>query len=307
MSLNSNANNLGYIDMFEPFKRFFKRFLYQLIRFIKKYFWVLIGLFILGAVLGFLQMKYEKNFESSLIVTPNFKSNEYLYDKINVLDSKLKLKDVQFIKQLKLQHPEVITEIKIEPIVDIYSFVEYRDDKFKMVELMAEDSNVNKVIEDPNTSTFYDYHKIILKSKGEISQADFQAIMTYLNDSEYYNKRKVLYTENVTKEIEQHKTSIELINQLLANSNVSTNNNVLVQNNNQLGDVIRYKSNLLISIQNLSLDLENFSSVVKLIAKNDNYSPKASLLDNKMIVYPFVLVILFMLISSVLKVIRKVS
>ncbi|WP_395090643.1 hypothetical protein ACF3NR_06415 [Vaginella massiliensis] len=252
-------------------------------------------------------MKYQKSYESSLIVAPNFKSNEYLYDKIKVLDSKLKIKDIPFIKQLNLQQPEVITEIKIEPIVDIYSFVEYRDDKFKMVELMAEDSNVNKVIEDPNTSTFYDYHKIIIKSNAEISQADLQSIMSYLNDSEYYNKRKVLYIENVKKEIEQHRTSVELINQLLSNANVTTNNNVLVQNNNQLGDVIKYKSNLLIIIQNLSLDLENYSSVVKLVAKNDNYAPQASLLDNKIIVYPIVLVFLFILINSVVKVIRKVS
>ena len=275
MSINSSADNLGHIDMFKPFKHFFKRFFYQIIRFIKKYFWVLTCLFILGAILGFLQMKYQKSYESSLIVAPNFKSNEYLYDKIKVLDSKLKIKDIPFIKQLNLQQPEVITEIKIEPIVDIYSFVEYRDDKFKMVELMAEDSNVNKVIEDPNTSTFYDYHKIIIKSNAEISQADLQSIMSYLNDSEYYNKRKVLYIENVKKEIEQHRTSVELINQLLSNANVTTNNNVLVQNNNQLGDVIKYKSNLLIIIQNLSLDLENYSSVVKLVAKNDNYAPQA--------------------------------
>src|SRR3990167_6143990 len=50
-------------------------------------------LLVLGISTGWYLDKTQKNYNHQIIVTPNFGSNDYLYSKINLLNSKIKEND----------------------------------------------------------------------------------------------------------------------------------------------------------------------------------------------------------------------
>jgi hypothetical protein len=43
--------------------------------------------------------KTQKKFDHQIIVTPNFKSTDYLYSKINLINSKIIERDIAFFKE----------------------------------------------------------------------------------------------------------------------------------------------------------------------------------------------------------------
>jgi len=104
-------------------------------------------LFVLGAGLGFYLDKTEKSYDNQIIVTPNFSSTDYLYSKIDLINSKISegdtlfLKDVVGIKDTKHFH-----SIKIEPITDIYKFIGSNPVNFEFVKLLAEDGDLKKLL-----------------------------------------------------------------------------------------------------------------------------------------------------------------
>lgn len=304
---NPTNQDLGQIDLYGPIKKYSKLFISNSVKFIRSNLKVLFLLFMAGAIIGYIHQTVSKSYESSFIVVPNFDSNEYLYDKINLIDRKLKEGDTVFFAENKISDIDKIVSIEIEPVIDIFGFIEHRDDKFRMIELMAEDSNVHKVIEDANTSTYYRYHKIKLVSSDLINSSTIENIMNFLNASEYFESRKKVYVDNVKFKIEQNNLTISLIDKVLENNNkTSSQHNVLIQYNN-LGEVIENKTKLLNINKGLLLDLSDYNYIIKLSSKNLNYTTKPSLTDHKVILYPILLIALFVFGRVVLKIVRKVS
>ena len=73
----------------------------------------------------------------------------------SLLDSKIKTRDTLFLKSIGVKNPENLTKIEIEPIVDIYSLVNYNEknaavttntQNFELLKLLAEEGDINKVI-----------------------------------------------------------------------------------------------------------------------------------------------------------------
>ena len=91
MSVNSSDNQ--EIDLGQVSKKIgqtyqnFLSWVFRGILFVKKNFVLLVVLFIVGAALGFYLDK-EPNYTNDIVVIPNFGSNEYLYDKINLISLK---------------------------------------------------------------------------------------------------------------------------------------------------------------------------------------------------------------------------
>ena len=79
-------------------------------------------LFVLGVVLGILLDK-KHSYIQKMILIPNFGSNEYLYNKISLLESKLKEKDIVFFKSIGINNIDEIGKFEIKPINDIYNFI----------------------------------------------------------------------------------------------------------------------------------------------------------------------------------------
>jgi hypothetical protein len=123
------------------FTQIFKGFLF----FKRNILWVGI-LFVLGAGLGFYLDKTSKSYDNQLIVIPNFGSTDYLYAKIDLINSKIEEGDTVFLKNvLQLKEPRTIKKIEIKPITDVYKFIDNKAQNFELIKLMAEDGDIKTV------------------------------------------------------------------------------------------------------------------------------------------------------------------
>ena len=98
MSTNSQDQEIDLGQIGTGIKSLFNGIInsvFDFIFFVKKKIIVIGFLFVLGVVLGVL-LDNKHNYIQKMILIPNFGSNEYLYNKISLLESKLKEKDIAF-------------------------------------------------------------------------------------------------------------------------------------------------------------------------------------------------------------------
>src|SRR5690606_21626665 len=120
---------------------------------------------------GFLIDSTSKSYSHQVVVTPNFNSADYLYQKVSLLNSKLVERDTAFLKSIGVHDPKNLTGIKVKPIIDVYRFVSENEDNFKMLALLGENADISKVVEEHPTSKNYRYHAITLTSKRKVNYA----------------------------------------------------------------------------------------------------------------------------------------
>ena len=108
MSTNSQNNDFDNqeIDLSRISKKlggFFEKVsikIFKGILFIKRNL-ILIGvLFILGGVMGHFMDRNNTNYDNQIIVTPNFFTTDYLYNKIDLINSKVNEGDTVFLKNV---------------------------------------------------------------------------------------------------------------------------------------------------------------------------------------------------------------
>ena len=113
--------------LFKAIKNFFKNILKGIINifsFFYRHKFVLIGLIVLGAILGyFYEKSIEKTYTNDLLVSPNFSSTDYVYTKIDVLDKKMQVQDTLFLKNIFGENYEQIKSIEIKPVIDINNLI----------------------------------------------------------------------------------------------------------------------------------------------------------------------------------------
>jgi len=251
----------------------FKSFLF----FKRNIIWVGI-LFIIGAVLGFYIDKTTNVYDSQLIVSPNFGSNDYLYAKIELLNSKIEDGDTVFLKQtIGIKDSKKLKKINIAPIIDVYKFIENRPQNFDLIKLMSEDGDIKKVVNESVTSKNYQYHLISFTTDGLTSnERTVQPILNYLNDSDYYKKVQKEYVNNVKIKIVENDSTITQINGLLNTFNKTVNGTqksdklVYYNENSQLNDVIKTKDYLVAEQGSRRLELINSDRIIKDISATLN-------------------------------------
>ena len=164
MSVNSSDNQ--EIDLGQVSKKIgqtyqnFLSWVFRGILFVKRNFVLLLVLFIVGAALGFYLDKKIKSYDHQIIVSPNFGSNDYLYAKVNLIQSKINEGDTLFLKEIGIKNTKKFDKIEIKPIIDVYKFIDNNNDKFELIKLLAEDGNIDKVVENQLTSKNYPFHLI---------------------------------------------------------------------------------------------------------------------------------------------------
>ena len=237
------------------------------------------GLIIAGVGLGLYLDKTEKVYDHLVVVKPNFTSVDYLYEKVNLLQSKIREKDTLFLKSIGIQNPK---DLKI------YTFVNDRintvtnaqnTQNFELVKLFSEDGDINKVIKDPTTSKNFAHHQIHIQTDRVVTDKNtIDPILNYLNKNEYYENIRRVYAENVVKRIAKNEETVSQINELLNNlsnrSGAGNNNDKLVyyNENTQLNDLVQTKTNLTNEIGNERIDLIETEKTIK---------PKSYLLNKK--------------------------
>lgn len=233
--------------------------------------WIIVLILVFaGFGFGMLLDRTQKTYDNQIIVTPNFGSVDYLYDKIELLQSKIIEGDTSFLKkEVGLLDPLTITKIEIKPITDVYRFIEDKDKNLELIKLMSENGDVNKIIEENVTSKNYIYHKILFTTKGVVSDKNtIQPMLNYLNKSAYYKKIQMVVIKNIEDKISQNDTILSQINGLLngfsKSANSSKSNNMVYYNENlQINEVLKTKQNLIVEQGYNRLSIVNSDKIIK--------------------------------------------
>ncbi|CAM4445159.1 hypothetical protein [Flavobacterium terrigena] len=301
MSTNSQEQEIDLSQIGKSISKAFQNVInkcFDLLFFIQKKVIIIGALFILGIGLGFYLDK-EPNYTSDVVVIPNFGSNEYLYDKVNLISLKLIEKDEAFFKAIGISNIKDINSIDIQPITGIYNFInsENQKENFELIKLMAEDGDIEKIIKDDVTSRNYYLHNINIKTTIAYEKKDLvEPLLKYLQQTDYFTKLQKVYQNNLVEKIEANKLLITQIDQIILNlTQNKTTGGVSISENTGLNDLIQKKDELISENQRLAIHNLEYDKIVK----DQNISlnqMNTKGVNNKMkLILPFLFVLLYLL------------
>ena len=283
--------------------------LFSGILFIKRNIFILTALFVIGAAGGYFLDVNTKVYDHQIVVSPNFGSTDYLYSKIELLESRLKERDTAFFKSIGVKNPKRLIAIEVDPVIDIYNFVNnntviatsaQNTQNFELVKLLSEDGDINKVIEDKLTSKNYSHHTIHIITNDLISnKSTIDPILAYLNKTEYFERIKKTYLDNIGVKMKQNEGMIEQINNVLNqfssvnNSNQKSDKLVYYNDNTQLNEIIQTKNSLIEEIGNQRMNLVNSNEIIKTNISVINLKNTKGLNNKKKLVLPVLLIFCF--------------
>jgi hypothetical protein len=285
---------------------------FRLLAFLRRNIIIVAALFIAGAVLGYFADK-GRSYKSHVIVQPHFGSTDYMYDKIALLQSKLKTGDTVFLKSIGIKDTKVLSKISVSPINDVYQFVNNNTQNFELLKLMVEDGDVKKIIEDPTTSKNYPHHAIVIQSNEPVTESGvITPILEYLNDSDFFIKVQKEYVNNVRIKLEKNEQTLAQINGLLdkfsnqsSSPASSTPNLVYYNDNTQLNDVLKTKDELIREQGNMRIDLVSLDQIIKRNSSTLNLRDEAGLAGMMKVVLPILFIFLFIVGATLVKTYRS--
>lgn len=324
MSTNSQDQEIDLGQIGKGIKNFFNGIVnsvFDFIFFLKKKKIIIGILFVTGIISGYLLDQKTKKFTSEVIVAPNLGGYDYLYAKVDLIKSKLKEGDITFFKSIGISKTDIILDIEVEPIIDIYTFVNTKTaivDKtqstqnFELVKLLAENEDINKVIKDEKTSKNYPHHKILITTTNKIKNNDvIDPILDYLNSDEYLNKILAITRENTFIKIKKNEEQIlqvdKLISQISENlaKDKSASNLVYNNENSEINSLFILKNSLINEIAEQRITLENIKLYIKDISTTTN-SINSKGINNKMkFLLPFIFVIIYLILYGFMSLYKK--
>lgn len=286
---------------------------FRFILFIKRNIIVLTALFIVGAVIGFYLDKKIKSYNNQIIVSPNFGSTDYLYAKVNLIQSKINEGDTLFLKEIDVTNTKKFGKIEIEPIIDVYKFIENNKDNFELIKLLAEDGNIDKVVEKELTSKNYPFHLIsFTTSKLTTENETVKPILNFLNDSQHFKQLQNEYLSNIQIKMKANDSTIAQIDGLMNQFKNRTNSNhsdklVYFNENTQLNDIILTKEALIREQANLRISLVNWDKIIKETSVILNDKNTKGINGKMKFIIPFVMLLLFIGLKVLLRFYKKQS
>ncbi|CAN1493457.1 hypothetical protein MCETHM1_00266 [Flavobacteriaceae bacterium] len=308
------------IDLLTVFSRigdFFEwinTLLFKIIRFFVKNAIVVVVLVVVGVGVGIFLDKVSCSYEQKIIVTPNFKSTDYLYSKVELLASKLAIKDTLFLKSIGIQNPSDLLTISVKPIVDVYNLMNKDDKNMELLQLMAQNDDLKSIVKEVTTSKNYDLHTIIITTKRIVSpQKTIEPLLKYLNKSTYYDGYNKLNAQNIQNNIKGKEATILQIDRILnrfssVNEIQITNKNLVYYNENlNLDAVIKMKDSLSGELNKLKLKKYNTNNTIKEMGMVLNVKSSKILKGKSIFILPIVFVGLFVLFSFFISFYKKQS
>jgi hypothetical protein len=305
MSTNSQDQEIDLGQIGTGIKNFFKGIvnnIFDLIFFVKKKIIIIGVLFVTGVIIAFLVDSKTYNHEISVI--PNFGSNEYLYKKIEQINTKLREEDEAFFKELGIKNYEDVISVEIEAFPAIYSFVNNRDQQnnFELIKLMAEDGDIDKIMKDVITSKNYYHHKISIQTKGMFEEKEFiLPLLKYLNSNPYFEVQQKVYQKNLVDKITLNDSLINQIDKLivLLSSNNSSGT-ISISEKNSIPELVEKKDRLIAEKQYLLTNENIFDKIIKEESSIINIRDYKPLLLNNKILFPLILILVFLISYSLL-------
>lgn len=312
MSTNSQDQEIDLGQIGKGIKNFFNGIvnsIFDFIFFVKKKIVIIGGLFVIGVLAAFVLDPKIYNHEISVI--PNFGSNEYLYKKIEQIDTKLREEDETFFKELGIKKYEDVVGIEIEAYPAIYNFVNNKEQEnnFELIKLMAEDGNIDKIMKDEITSKNYYHHKISIKTKGMLKKEEFiTPVLNYLNTNPYFEIQQKVYQKNLADKIVLNDSLIKQIDNLIVI--LSSNNasgTISISEKNSIPELVEKKDRLVSEKQYLLTNENIFDKIIKEESSIINIRDFKPLFLNNKIIFPLVLILLYLLSYFLFSIYKKQS
>ena len=318
---NRNKSEYDEIDLSFIFKKignFFKNLLIGFLQIIAFYYnkkWILIPLVIIGGILGyFWEISIDDKYKNNFIVAANYESSDYLYNKIDAINSKIKLKDSTYLKKVFGEYHDKAKTIEIEPVIDIYEFVADSESNQELFELLSEDEDMAEFIKDPVNSRNYPHHIINLIVTGnekEVHQSISDNFFNYLNTNQYYNFSKKESLKTLSLKLDENaliRNQVDgVINSVIQNQTLDTKNPILSINDNQsIDELLRRKAYTIEEDLELRTQLENQQKVIQIVDANYQIEFEDSVLSkDKKFILPLLLIIIFSGIYLLQYIIKK--
>lgn len=305
---NTEDQEIDLTQIPKKISNFFDRIntlIFKVIQFFIKNAVTILILFALGFGIGMYLDQTKKSYSSEVIVTPNFGSIDYLYSKVNLIQSKIREGDTVFLKKVVgIKNPKKFKNISIEPINDVYKFIEEKEQNFDLLKLMAEDGDLKKIISENTTSKNYPFHRIQFVTTGLTSKdLTEQPILDYLNNSDFYKKVQKEGVNTIKLKLAANEIVIKQIDGVLNSFSNATNSSqrndklVYYNENTQLNDVIKTKNDLVNEQGFYRLELVKRDKIVKDNSSTLNIKDTTGINGKKYLLIPFLFVLSYILIG----------
>jgi hypothetical protein len=313
----TNNNNSDEIDLGQLFRligdgfnRVFTSFL-KVFLYLKKNILILAGLIILGLGLGYgLNQIVSKKLKTVVIVKPNMESKTYLYDVVEEIQANIKAKNTDFFKNIGVDSTN-FDDFKVE--INRVDNGSSSDSDIKYLELLQSFENTDAVsdivrAELQNKSSFN--HRITFFYKdAEIGQNFARQVVEYINTNEYFEGLIKIYRANAENRIEENKTLLKQIDDLVANyskkmtqeDRLTGNERIVLDNQEKLNitGLFNLKNTLIRDIESKKMDLEENTDAIKVINFGKPQEVQKSFFGKSLILIPLSLLGVFFIFSFI--------
>jgi len=274
----------------------------------------LAAVIILGAVLGYIVENITEKTsskEASILLRINFDAGNFVYDAINLINQKIETEDEQFfISNLKFNEDEVLEEISIKPIIDLKDILK---DEIKANEIRTLFENLEFEDNLAMTEGFksdYEYHILTLDISSSASSSSIKKIIDYFNTNPLFIGLKERQLQSISTTIFNNEQTIKQIDKLIekyssADNFEKSSSQLYIDNKTYLPNEL-IKTKIQLEEQNEELKGERILSTETVMAVNDTsvLIQQEGLADNKIIYYPILLVLAFIIGGIFLKLYR---
>jgi hypothetical protein len=311
MSTNSQDQEIDLGLVAKGIKNFFQGIInsfFDFIFFLKKKIIIVGSLFVIGVVLGYFLDK-NSSYTQDILVIPNFESNEYLYKKIEFLNSRLIEKDTAFFTSIGISNSDNISKIEIKAVNGVFQFVNQGDENkqnFELIKLMAEDGNIEEIVKSDATSRNYYLHNITFKTSEKITQKDvIDPILKYLQDNNFYKTQQKIYQNNIDNKIKFNDSLIVQIDKLILNLSNNKGGNISFSEEKGISELINKKDLLIKETQNLFLNQSLFEEIIKTQNVSINNLNTKGLNHKMKLFLPILFIILYVILYNFIVLYKK--
>ena len=264
----------------------------------------LLAVILVGVLLGYFLTDNDKpsSKEATVLVKINFDAGNYVYDTVDLINLKITSEDTDFFTQeIKLNEDETIDEVSISPVIDIKDIMA-KDIKANEIRALFE----NLEYEDGFSVTEgfksdYDYHFIKVNVSNNSSIETINKVIDYFNNNPLFAELKERNLQRISSIISDNEQTIKQIDKLLEyyTTETSANNSQLYIDNKNLRPNELIKTKITLQSENQELKRESLTSKETVITINESnvLIENNSLASNKMVYYPFLFLLIYLIVS----------
>ena len=263
----------------------------------------LLVVIIVGILFGYFQTdsKLPNAKEATLLVKINFDAGNYVYDAIDLINLKIKSEENDFfVQDMKLNADEVIDEVSISPVIDIKDIM---NKNIEANEIRALFDNLEYEDGFSVTEGFksdYDYHFIKVSVSKNSSIKTINKMVQYFNNNPLFLELKERNFQRISSIIYDNEQTINQIDKLIEHytSENKVNNSQTYIDNKDINPNEIIKTKISLQNRNEQLKDQNITNkeTVMLINEANVLIEDDSILSNKMLYYPLLFVLVYLLV-----------